>query len=68
MFWKRKEEVVRVMAGISITPPTKRQFETMLELLSDAEKYDTGGEIKVSKKILTDLCEYIETYCGEKPK
>jgi len=34
----------------------------MLEILKDAEKYDNQGEKNVSDSILTNLCEFIESY------
>lgn len=62
MFWKRKKETSHGALGPLSVPPTppKKEFETMLEMLRDAEKYNNAGENEVSDAILTHLCEYIE--------
>lgn len=68
MFWKREDKKEQTPLGliISIPPiPPKKEFTTMLELLRDAEKYDTSGEPEVSKKILSDLCDFILKYCAK---
>ena len=41
-------------------PPTA--FETMQQLMNDAEKYHNALEYKLEAKILTALREYIEVY------
>jgi hypothetical protein len=64
MFWKRKEKIECDYLG-HITcppPPPKKEFETMLELLRVAEKFDRDGEKDVSNTTLKNLCEFIERY------
>lgn len=65
MFWKRKERIEHTAKGhifIPPPPPSKKDFETMLELLRDAEKFDNTGEKDVSDATLKNLCEFIERY------
>ena len=64
MFWKRKEKVVKGRFGPLLIPPipAKKEFEIMLEILRDAEKYDTGNDIEVRNVLLTTLCEHIEIF------
>jgi hypothetical protein len=64
MFWKRKEKVIHGQLGplLEIPTPPKKDFETMLELLRDAEKFDNAGEKDVSNATLKNLCEFIEWY------
>jgi hypothetical protein len=65
MFWKRKEKITHTAKGhifIPPPPPPKKDFETMLELLRDAEKFDNAGEKDVSNATLKNLCEFIERY------
>lgn len=44
------------------SPPLKKEFLTMKEMLKDAIKYDNACEKEVSIQILTNLCEFIECY------
>ncbi len=64
MFWTREpKKAVGALGMLEIQPILpKKQFETMLEMLRDAEKYDNNGEKDVSTAILTNLCEFIERY------
>jgi hypothetical protein len=65
MFWKRKEKIECEYLGHIVyppPPPPKKEFETMLELLRVAEKFDRDGEKDVSNAILKNLCEFIERY------
>ena len=64
MFWKREPKIVKGSLGPLLIPPipAKREFQTMLEILRDAEKYDTGKDIEVRNVLLTTLCEHIETF------
>lgn len=64
MFWKRESKIVNGSLGPLLTPPipAKREFQTMLEILRDAEKYDTGNDIEVRNALLTTLCEHIEIF------
>jgi len=64
MFWKRKEKTtIGALGQIQIPPiPPKKEFSTMLEMLRDAEKYDTENENECRDTILTGLCEYIERF------
>jgi len=68
MFWNRKEKVVIGSLGPLLIPPipAKREFETMLEILKDAEKYDNGNDIEVRNALLTTLCEHIEVFKAKK--
>lgn len=43
-------------------PPSNKVFETMFELLRDAEKYDNAGEKGVSNATLNNLCDFIDDY------
>lgn len=47
---------------INMPPPMRKEFETLLEMVKDAAKYDRNKEIDVSIFILNDICEYIEKY------
>jgi hypothetical protein len=65
MFWKRKEKIECEYLGHIVCPPPpppKKEFETMLELLRDAEKFDNAGEKDVSNATLKYLGEFIERY------
>lgn len=62
MFWKRKEDIRISSIGLISVPPPKKEFETMLQILRDAEKYDNAGEMEVSKDTLNTLCEFINRY------
>lgn len=64
MFWKRKQKTtIGALGPIQIPPiPPKKEFSTMLEMLRDAEKYDTENESECRDTILTGLCEYIERF------
>jgi len=72
MFWKRKpvNTVISSKNGFvfidnpPLSPP-RPEFETMLELLRDAEKYDNSGETEISLKQLETLREYIDRYCSD---
>lgn len=69
MFWKREQIIKNGTLGplLSIPQPPKKEFELMLELLRDAEKYDCRNEIDIRNNILTNLREYIEKYQNKKP-
>lgn len=63
MFWNREKKVVSSIGGLPLELPPippKKKFETMFEILRDAEKYDSEGEKEVSDRTLAGLCEYIE--------
>lgn len=64
MFWKRESKIVKGSLGpLLITPiPPKREFQTMLEILRDAEKYDNGNDIEFRNALLTTLIEHIEIF------
>ena len=65
MFWKRKERIEQTAKGhifIPPPPPPKKEFEIMLEILRDAEKFDNAGEKDVSNATLKTLCEFIERH------
>lgn len=64
MFWKRKERIEFTAKGniFMPPPPPKKEFETMLEILRDAEKFDNAGEKDVSNSTLKTLSEFIECY------
>lgn len=68
MFWKREKEVVSGSLGPLLIPPipAKKEFKTMLEILRDAEKYDTVNDIEVRNALLTTLCEHIEAFKNKK--
>ncbi len=68
MFWKRKERVeftAKSNMFIPPPPPPKKEFETMLELLRDAEKFDNAGEKDVCFATLRNLSEFIERYSAK---
>lgn len=69
MFWKRKKQTtIGSLRQLQIPPiPHKKEFSTMLEMLRDAEKYDTENENECRDVILTGLCEYIERFKVKKP-
>jgi hypothetical protein len=64
MFWKREKTITYSPVGplLQIQPPPKKDFQTMLELLRDAEKFDNSGEKDVSNATLKNLCEFIQSY------
>jgi hypothetical protein len=66
MFGKRKERIEFNVDGkaLSFTSPLprKKEFETMLELLRDAQKFDDFGEKYVSHLTLKNLSNFIENY------
>ena len=64
MFWNRKEKTVYNGLGILELPPVpaKKEFSTMLEMLKDAEKYDSENENECRDVILNGLCDYIERF------
>ena len=64
MIWSRKEKITHGRLGPLLIPPipAKKEFISMMEILKDAEKFDSEGESDVSKKLLKILCEYIEVY------
>lgn len=64
MFWKRKTKVVNSGLGpiMSPPPPPKKEFETMLEILRDAEKFDNANEIEVRNNTLQNLVDYINEF------
>ncbi|MBU0941738.1 MAG: hypothetical protein KKD36_09940 [Bacteroidetes bacterium] len=64
MFWKRETKIVKGSLGplLSFPIPAKREFQTMLEILRDAEKYDNGNDIEVRNVLLSTLCEHIEIF------
>jgi hypothetical protein len=67
MIWIRKQELINGGCGITEMPktPAKKEFENMLELLRDAEKFNNLGENDISASILTKLREYIENYTAK---
>lgn len=64
MFWKRKPKVINTSLGpiISSQTPPKKEFETMLEILRDAEKFDNANEIEVRNNTLQNLVDYINDF------
>lgn len=64
MFWKRKNKTIFTQLGpvAQIPIPAKKEFETMFEILKDAEKYDHAEEYGVSDMVLKDLVKYINDY------
>jgi hypothetical protein len=64
MFWSRKDKNINTRIGPILVPPIppKREFNIMLEILRDSEKYDNEGERELSKKMLLSLKEYIDEY------
>jgi len=67
MFWKRKEKTIHVLGGTiqQIPVPAKKEFETMLELLRDAEKFDTADEKELSLITLSNLSDYVKSYIAK---
>lgn len=65
MFWKRKGRIEHTVKGhifIPPPPPPKKEFETMLEILRDAEKFDNTNEIDVRNNTLQNLVDYINEF------
>lgn len=58
MFKNRK--AVNELPRIQISPPPKKKFANMYELIKDAEKYDSQGEEDISNSTLKTLINYIE--------
>lgn len=64
-FWKRKEKHTYTRLGHSFVPPPtppKPQYETMLDLLREAESLENKGEKDTSNEVLKTLCNYINKY------
>jgi len=67
MFWT-KNETLGLKTKMSnfqwtVLPMTsKKEFDTMQMLLSDAEKFDNKGEKEVSDTTLKTLIDYIDIY------
>ena len=70
MFWTRKSIAKLTGKGKPYLEPEKtlpkKEFETMYELLKDAEKYDGMNETLMSENILEGLVNYIELYVNSK--
>ena len=70
MFWIRKSIVKLTGKGKPYIEHEKtipnKEFETMYELLKDAEKYDSMNETLMSENILEGLVNYIEMYIDVK--
>jgi hypothetical protein len=49
-------------------PPVMKPYKVMLELLKDAEKYESKGDIDVGLSILKTLGKYIDNYIAEQNK
>ena len=64
MFWNRKKKIVNGSLGPFLMPgiPAKKEFETMLETLRDAEKYDSVNEIEIRNSLLNSLSEQIQNF------
>ncbi len=68
MIWIRKEVKGTGIAKNYTLPgiPARREYENMLNLLIDAEKYDSEDNIEIAKSKLKLLHEYIEEQINEK--
>lgn len=67
MFWENKKQKEKREIFSPPSPPPKIEFQTMMELLMDAEKYNRNGEKVVSNATLRNLCEYIERHASKTP-
>lgn len=66
MFWNDKDKMSDIiMSAPKIKPPSKVEFQTMREILNDAEKYDSNQEYDVSNALLQSLCDYAKNYMGK---
>lgn len=43
-------------------PPMKKEFQTILEMVKDAEKYHRNNETDVCISVLSNVCAYIERF------
>lgn len=78
MFWERKEKQFIggstnkeyntpssddiIIPQYRLPTPPKKEFETMLQVLRDAEKYDKAGDVEVRNYLLTALSDHIEKF------
>jgi hypothetical protein len=62
MFWKRKITNFNRIGPIFDQTLAKKEFDTMYELLKDAEKFDIGKDYDVSIMTLENLVKYISDY------
>lgn len=72
MLWKRKKEVGPSALGLRnlewMPPcPAKKEFQVMMELLLDAERYDTEIDSDCTKTFLSLLKTKIEAYLTKQP-
>lgn len=53
--------------SFTVSPRTEhsKEFQTMFEILNDAEKYHEAGEKEVCKSMLETLKNYIDNYDSE---
>lgn len=69
MDWTRTEKVNhdgRLGPTLDIPLPPRKEFVNMLELLKDAEKYNSQEEDRISIGILENLKTYINEYISKK--
>lgn len=69
MFWTRKENRFNKGGFVTNNPITftpfnvyKKEFDTMFEILKDAEKYDNDCDSETRNYLLTVLTEKIEQF------
>jgi len=61
--WNRKSEIKEGALGYTIfQEPAKKEFETMFEILKDAEKYDFKEEISTRDCLLKQLSIEIDKF------
>lgn len=61
--WNINDNKITTPSRVEFTPITKKkEFQTMYEILKDAEKYDNANEKDVCISTLTILSEFIEKY------
>lgn len=70
MFWKRKKIIRHTPLGLmsDIPVPPRNEYQNMLELLKDSEKYDSSGEKELSINLLETLSTYIGRYIVKQTK
>lgn len=61
--WNRKLTIREGALGKTIDlKPAKKEFETMFEILRDAEKYDTNNDLDVRNVLLSQLHSEIDKF------
>lgn len=63
-FKKKKTMVIPSLYESPLPPPSKddKRFQTMKNIIEDAERYNRNHEKKISINLLESLIDYVEKY------